>query len=122
MRPRQFYFSKFYPIFWRQRYSEREPMNPFTSIQAVTFDVGGTLIHPWPSVGHVYADVAARNGVKHLSPASLNNNFANAWRARRNFNHSSEDWAALVDRTFAGLVETSPSQSFFPAIYQRFAE
>ena len=28
------------------------------SIRAVTFDVGGTLIQVWPSVGHVYADVA----------------------------------------------------------------
>jgi putative hydrolase of the HAD superfamily len=97
-------------------------MNPFTSVQAVTFDVGGTLIQPWPSVGHVYAEVAAKHGVKELSPASLNSNFATAWRARRNFNHTSEDWAALVDSTFAGMVETSTSQSFFPAIYQRFAE
>ena len=109
-----------FPREWR--YSDGEPMNPFTSVQAVTFDVGGTLIQPWPSVGHVYAEVAAKNGVKHLSPASLNSNFSTAWRARRNFNHTSKDWAALVDRTFAGLVETSPSQSFFPAIYQRFAE
>ena len=38
-------------------------------IQAVTFDVGGTLIEVWPSVGQVYAEVAARNGVKGLSAA-----------------------------------------------------
>ena len=29
-------------------------------IKAITFDVGGTLIEPWPSVGHAYAGVAAR--------------------------------------------------------------
>jgi putative hydrolase of the HAD superfamily len=97
-------------------------MIPFTSVQAVTFDAGGTLIQPWPSVGHVYSEAAAQHGVKHLSPEILNSNFAAAWRGRRNFNHTSEDWAALVDRTFAGLVDPPPSRSFFPIVYQRFAE
>jgi hypothetical protein len=35
-----------------------------SGIRAVTFDVGGTLIEPWPSVGRVYAEVAARHGVE----------------------------------------------------------
>jgi len=97
-------------------------MNPFANVQAVTFDAGGTLIQPWPSVGHVYSEAAAQHGVKHLSPEILNNNFNAAWRARRDFNHTSDDWAALVDRTFAGLVDPPPSRSFFPTVYQRFAE
>ena len=91
-------------------------------VQAVSFDVGGTLIQPWPSVGGVYADVAARHGVKNLSPEKLNKQFAAAWRARKNFQHTQTDWADLVDQTFAGLCEPRPSQTFFPAIYQRFAE
>ena len=91
-------------------------------ILAVTFDVGGTLIQPWPSVGGVYAEVAAQHGVKNLSSEKLNRKFATAWRAKKNFQHTHEDWAALVDQTFIGLCEPRPSQSFFPAIYQRFAE
>ena len=91
-------------------------------IQAVTFDVGGTLIRPWPSVGHVYADVAARHGVKNLSPETLNRNFAAAWRARRNFQHTREDWARLVDQVFMGICQPPPSRTFFPSIYERFAE
>ena len=91
-------------------------------IQAVTFDVGGTLIQPWPSVGSVYAEVAAQHGVKNLSPEKLNKKFAAAWRAKKNFQHTYEDWAELVDQTFAGLCASRPSQTFFPAIYQRFAE
>jgi putative hydrolase of the HAD superfamily len=91
-------------------------------IQAVTFDVGGTLIHPWPSVGHVYAEVAARHGLKNVSPEKLNNNFAAAWRAKKNFQHTRESWADIVDQSFAGLGASPPSRSFFPAIYQRFAE
>jgi len=90
--------------------------------KAVTFDVGGTLIQPWPSVGRVYAEVAAEHGVKNLSPEKLNKKFATAWRARKNFQHTREDWAEMVDQTFAGFCEPRPSQTFFPAIYQRFAE
>jgi len=91
-------------------------------VEAVTFDVGGTLIHPWPSVGHVYAEVAAKHGLKNFSPAKLNKNFAAAWRAKKNFQHTRKGWADIVDQTFTGLCEPSPSRSFFPAIYRRFAE
>jgi len=93
-----------------------------SGIQAVTFDAGGTLIQPWPSVGGVYAEVAAQHGVSNLSPEKLNKKFAAAWRAKKNFQHTHEDWAELVDQTFAGLCASRPSETFFPAIYQRFAE
>jgi putative hydrolase of the HAD superfamily len=92
------------------------------SIQAVTFDVGGTLIEVWPSVGHVYAEVAARHGIKGLSSASLDRRFKAAWRAAKNFPHSRSDWAALVDATFRGLTDRPPSQTFFAKLYARFAE
>jgi putative hydrolase of the HAD superfamily len=91
-------------------------------IQAVTFDVGGTLIQPWPSVGHVYAEVAARNGLRGLSPALLNRRFARAWRALKNFNHRRSEWSALVDETFRGLANPPPGKTFFPQLYQCFAE
>ena len=97
-------------------------MNAGFKIKAVTFDVGGTLIHPWPSVGHIYSEVAARHGVKNLSPELLNRNFAAAWRGRKNFRHTREDWAGLVDQAFNGLCQPPPSRTFFSAIYQRFAE
>lgn len=32
-------------------------------VRALFFDVGGTLLHPWPSVGAVYAAVANRHGI-----------------------------------------------------------
>jgi len=88
----------------------------------VSFDVGGTLIQPWPSVGHIYAEVAARHGWNNLPPETLNQNFAAAWRAKESFQHTQEDWAYLVDQTFAGFCAPPPSQTFFPAIYERFAE
>ena len=85
-------------------------------IKAVTFDVGGTLIEPWPSVGHVYAEVAERHGL-HSAPEDLNQRFRAAWKAKRNFRHSRADWAALVRATFG----TDACDAFFPEIYERFA-
>lgn len=92
------------------------------SVRAVTFDVGGTLIEPWPSVGHVYAEVAAKYGRPGISPELLNRNFAVEWKKKQNFQHTEADWAGLVDSTFADLLDTPPSRTFFPVLYGRFAE
>lgn len=91
-------------------------------ICAVTFDVGGTLIQPWPSVGHVYAEVAAGHGFAGIDPAALNDRFAVAWKARGAFEHSPRAWAGVVDATFAGLVDCKPSESFFSDLYERFGD
>jgi putative hydrolase of the HAD superfamily len=96
-------------------------VNALGKIEAVTFDVGGTLIEPWPSVGHVYAAVAAEHGLAGLSVETLNSNFAAAWRGRKNFDHSAAAWMELVDQTFAGLAPVPPSRTFFREIYHRFA-
>jgi putative hydrolase of the HAD superfamily len=90
------------------------------NIKAVTFDAGGTLIKPWPSVGHVYAEAAA--GHARIAPERLNERFAAAWKERRPFNHRREEWAALVDKVFDGLVAQRPSETFFPELYERFGE
>ena len=89
-------------------------------IRAVTFDVGGTLIEPWPSVGDVYASVAAEFGCQGISPSALNDNFAAAWRAKMQFDYSRGAWRELVDATFAGLIPEPPSRDFFEALYGRF--
>ena len=85
-------------------------------IKAITFDVGGTLIEPWPSVGHVYAEVAGNHGYL-FTPDELNARFRIAWKAKQNFRHSRDDWAALVRGTFG----TAESDKFFPELYTRFA-
>ncbi len=90
-------------------------------IGAVTFDVGGTLIEVWPSVGRVYAEVAARYGIRGLAAGSLDRRFSAAWRAAKSFGYSRSDWAALVDSTFRGLTDRPPSQTFFAELYDRFA-
>lgn len=94
---------------------------PLGQIQAVTFDVGGTLIRPWPSVGHIYAEVAAVHGHPGLSPGLLNKRFAAAWNSCGHFQHSRAQWAELVDTTFFGLINAVPSRTFFAKLYARFA-
>src|SRR5262245_28296146 len=93
-------------------------------MHAVTFDVGGTLIEPYPSVGHVYADMAAKHGMPELSPAELNRRFVVAWKSLAGFDYSREGWWRMVNATFAGLVrdQEAPSPAFFAALYDRFAE
>ena len=91
-------------------------------IKAVTFDVGGTLIEPAPSVGHIYAEAAAHHGIKNISPDSLNARFRTAWSARQPFGHSRAAWAELVDEVFLGLAPEPPSITFFNELYNRFSE
>ena len=91
-------------------------------IEAVTFDVGGTLIECWPSVGHVYSEVAARHGYPALSPDLLNRRFKEAWKQLKDFRHTRDDWAALVDATFGNVVQPPPSASFFPELFNRFCD
>ena len=95
---------------------------PRVQIKAVTFDVGGTLIEPWPSVGHVYAEVAARHGLKKVSPEQINSRFKDAWRSRGRFDYTRQDWAELVDEVFGNPVATAAGGSFFAELYERFAQ
>ena len=93
---------------------------PGGGIRAVTFDAGGTLIEPWPSVGHVYAQIATRHGV-HVGVDEINRRFAHAWKGGSNFTHSRAEWARVVDQTFEGLCRPAPSESFFDELYEAFA-
>jgi len=93
-----------------------------TPTKAITLDVGGTLITPCRSVGHIYSQVAAGHGCIGLPPELLNERFAAAWKNLKDFQHSRAQWAALVDTTFFGLIETLPSQTFFDELYELFAQ
>lgn len=92
-----------------------------SQIRAVSFDVGGTLIEPWPSVGHVYAEVAGRFGIQAVLPEELNRRFRAAWKSRQGFDYSRSAWRELVNETFAGLSPRPPGRECFEAIYDAFA-
>jgi len=96
-----------------------------TEVRAVTFDVGGTLIEPWPSVGGVYADVAGRLGTGSLDAGVLDARFRAAWRAAHQgdgFDYSRSAWMELVRATFSGLTGRAAAPDLFEALWQRFTE
>ncbi|HEY1173087.1 MAG TPA: HAD-IA family hydrolase [Verrucomicrobiae bacterium] len=95
-------------------------MNPRCPVHTVTFDVGGTLISPTPSVGHVYAEMAGRFGVK-ADGTALTEGFKQAWKAKTAFDYSEEAWYGLVRNTFGPLAAKLPD-AFFPALYRRFID
>ncbi|HXG47960.1 MAG TPA: HAD-IA family hydrolase [Methylomirabilota bacterium] len=92
-------------------------------IGAVTFDVGGTLIAPWPSVGHVYADATAKAGFP-VDPDLLTRRFQAAWQQRLvwSFDYSHAAWRSLVAQTLAGLVPDAFLDEVFEDVYERFAQ
>ena len=92
------------------------------SIRAVSFDVGGTLIAPWPSVERVYAEVAAEHGCPGLSEDLLQRQFKAAWAARSGFGYSLAEWRLLVEQTFGGTTAAERIEEIFPSLYRRFSE
>ena len=94
-------------------------MNAKHRIRAVTLDVGGTLIEPWPSVGHVYAKVADRFGVA-CEAELVNRNFAAAWKARPSLNYTKPEWFELVRQSFPAGSEVT--EELFEAIYLEFTK
>lgn len=91
-------------------------------MQAITFDAGGTLLEPWPSVGHVYAEVAREQRFGIWEPEELNRRFAHAWHDRSAFDYSRQAWARLVARTFENLTPQADDPNLFEALWQRFTE
>jgi len=95
---------------------------PLLDVDAVTFDVGNTLITPWPSVGHVYAEIAARHGCVGATPELLEARFQAVWPGRLHLAETRAGWQQVVDEVFDGLADAPPSRTFFGEIYQRFAQ
>lgn len=87
---------------------------------AVTFDAGGTLLAPRPSVGTVYAQVAAEHQLTELSPENLDKAFASAWRALPAFDYSVAAWNRLIAATFAEVTSDPLPEELYDALYQRF--
>lgn len=105
-----------------RREANRRAIAMNLDVRAVTFDVGGTLIEPWPSVGHVYAAVAAEHGFTGFNPADLTTRFGAAWKSKNGFDYSKAAWRTLVDQSFAGTVPAERMDTLFQDIYARFAE
>ena len=106
------------------------------TIRTILFDAAGTLLHVHPSVGHVYADGAARYGV-HVAPEAINVAFKREWGVRRSLPHGvtpfhtseaiERAWwhdlvAAVFDNVGASAAFGSDFEGFFSTLYERFAD
>lgn len=91
-------------------------------VRAVSLDAAGTLLEPHPSVGHVYAEVAAEWGLGRWEPSLLESRFRSAWGVRGEFDFSRSAWRRLVDQIWCGLVTGPVPESFFDALWIRFTE
>lgn len=89
-------------------------------VRAVSFDVGGTLLEPWPSVGEVYADTLERVTRARVDPAKLTEGFVQAWNQRGAFDYTKDGWRQLVVATFRNAKAPEVDDELFDALYQRF--
>jgi putative hydrolase of the HAD superfamily len=97
--------------------------------KAVFFDAGGTLLHPYPSVGEIYAQVGCRFGCK-AKPEQLEQLFRHHWLKRDGLSGLTGQLDEKIERTWwkhlvhdvfteAGGVENF--DDFFHELYDLFA-
>ena len=101
-----------------------------SSFKAVFFDAGGTLLHPFPSVGEIYHRVASRYGYK-TDADRLQKKFSEVWTKRDGLGHLSshhnekiekEWWRSLVQEVFSETEGPFRDfEIFFEELYDAFA-
>lgn len=98
-------------------------------MKAVFFDVGGTLLQPWPSVGAVYARVGERHGFV-ASAAAMEQAFRVGWHKGKTTDgeltsSDKEWWQRLVFDVLDTLQlgGTGPARTaYFEELYATFAD
>ncbi len=93
-------------------------------VDIVFFDAGGTLIHPEPGVGEVYARAGRKFGID-APPDELAASFRAAFRAKRSegIPQSRQWWRDVVARSFAPFGAPAPAdeEALFSQLYDHFA-
>lgn len=101
----------------------------YATTTAVTFDAGGTLLQPHPSVGAVYHEIGVRHGCA-LSAAELEVSFHAAFRRVSKASllldpeaRERDFWRRIVAATFAdGRATTAePGPALFEELWEAFA-
>lgn len=96
-------------------------------VSIITLDAGGTLIHPHPSVGEVYAEVLGRNGLD-AAPAEIEARFGRVFSKLRSGPRPHVDdaeekrfWQELVGEILADLCDQQRLSAVFEELYDAFA-
>ena len=99
------------------------------SFKAIFFDAGGTLLHPFPSVGEIYQKVGAKYGCR-AKADQLEKSFHEVCLRKDGLtslaSHSSEKverdwWHHLVAEVFSGGAAVQDFETFFEELYDVFA-
>ena len=90
--------------------------------RVVSFDVGNTLLEPYPSVGQVYVEVARRFTSDPIPAEAVEAAFYREWRRRgRHFDYSRESWRELVRAVYRGIHPIGEDPKYFQVLYEHFA-
>lgn len=99
---------------------------------AILFDVGGTLIHPKPTVGHIYAYGAQKFGID-ISPDKAQHNFLEAWtKVKDNWqeplcygtteSEARNFWSQVINETFKGYLTDQDNRLLFDFLFDYFCQ
>lgn len=88
-------------------------------VQAVTFDLAGTLLHPKPSVGAVYARCAQELGLR-VEAQRLDRDFPLAFRTADRSASARDFWSEVVTRCFGPSLPASRRSEVFEACWAAF--
>lgn len=100
-----------------------------TGISTITFDAGGTLLYPHPSVGEVYAQVMRRHGLDH-APEDLEAGFRSVWRKVQRSgktgevseNSEWEWWRKVVSAILDDLGHPEDFDALFEELWTTFGD
>ena len=90
-------------------------------VQAVTFDLAGTLLFPHPSVGSVYSACALRHGVV-VEAAVLDATFALAFQGGPKNASPEVFWKEVVQRCFGSALPSAKTDAVFQECWTAFAQ
>ena len=97
-------------------------------IRGITFDAGGTLVRPYPSVGQIYSDVMKNHGLNHGKDV-LEEAFRRSWKKAQKSSRGSIDeaseikwWKDVVLETLSDLDKPKNFESFFNDLWNTFAD
>lgn len=101
---------------------------PYSNIKWITFDVGGTLLFPNPSVGTIYAEVLSRHG-HDGEAAQLEESFMRVWKKEVlrcmpsvSAESERERWRGVLDRTFSDWASAVDMDALFEDLWGTFCD
>ncbi len=99
--------------------------------KVILFDVGGTLIHPYPSVGAVYSQAGKKFGIE-MSEDTASQSFFSAWKTVRKswksplcygtgVDDARKFWMEIVFNTFSSYNGSHDMNGLFDYLFNLFS-